>query len=155
MNSDPGDLDGSEGLAVDDLDLLTRRLQDNEFIGWQFEMFDLNGDAAIDANDLRFWVEDLKQTSFGDANLDGEVNFPDFLALSANFGGSGGWSQGDFDIDGAVLFADFLVLSSNFGLGGEVAPVPEPNSPMLLGIALLFLTRRPSSKQAAHASATP
>ena len=51
----------------------------------------------------------------GDANLDGQVTFADFLILSANFGITAtAWEQGDFDHDGTVGFADFLLLSSHF-----------------------------------------
>ena len=105
-------------------------------------MFDLNDDMVINAEDLIVWVEDLKQTHFGDANLDGEINFPDFLALSANFGGPGGWGPGDFDADGEVLFNDFLNLSNNFGQGStEVANVvPEPSSALLGIIGWLIFT---------------
>jgi hypothetical protein len=37
-------------------------------------MFDVNGDAGVDQQDLHIWVKDLKSTWFGDANLDGEFN---------------------------------------------------------------------------------
>jgi len=54
----------------------------------------------------------------GDANLDGEVGFADFLILSSNFGRQVdvAFTDGDFDEDGEVGFADFLLLSSNFGV---------------------------------------
>lgn len=53
----------------------------------------------------------------GDINLDGVVNFADFLLLSANFGSEGGdWLTGDLDGDRTVGFADFLILSRNFGV---------------------------------------
>ena len=53
----------------------------------------------------------------GDTNQDEEVNFADFLVLSANFGSSteNGSSDGDLDGNGLVDFADFLLLSANFG----------------------------------------
>lgn len=52
----------------------------------------------------------------GDADEDGIVAFPDFLALSANFGSQNAtWELGDFDGDGVVSFPDFLILSANFG----------------------------------------
>ena len=68
----------------------------------------------------------MKQTWFGDANLDRKVDFDDFLSLSASFGGHGSWSQGDFDLDGRVTFDDFLWLADNFGNGEQqVVSVPE------------------------------
>jgi len=52
----------------------------------------------------------------GDVNLDGAVDFADFLILSANFGkDSAAWEDGDVNLDSVVDFADFLVLASNFG----------------------------------------
>lgn len=52
----------------------------------------------------------------GDTDLDGDVDFLDFLVLSAHFGRTGAvWSLGDFNGDGTVSFYDFLQLSSNFG----------------------------------------
>ena len=52
----------------------------------------------------------------GDINDDAEVNFADFLILSANFGEStvNGVDDGDLDEDGTVDFADFLLLSAQF-----------------------------------------
>ena len=51
----------------------------------------------------------------GDVDGDGEVNFADFLILSANFGNTeAARADGDLDGDGQVAFADFLILSNNF-----------------------------------------
>ena len=74
-----GDLDGADGLTASDVDLLVRRIGDAGFMSWQFAMFDLNGDLAINDQDQRTWVVDLKQTWFGDADLDGEFNSDDFV----------------------------------------------------------------------------
>lgn len=68
----------------------------------------------------------------GDANLDGIVEFQDFLTLAANFGDAGVWATGDFTFDGLVDFNDFLSLSAHFGerFDGQsvVVSVPEPNA---------------------------
>ena len=79
----------------------------------------------------------------GDANLDAEVNFADFLVMSERFGQPGGWSDGDFDGDGTIAFGDFLALSAQFGTQpGNVAAVPEPTSIALLGSTVLLLAGR-------------
>lgn len=86
----------------------------------------------------------------GDADLDGEVQFSDFLAMSSGFNMPGEWASGDFDRNNFVDFADFLTLSMNFGevLPGfrDVAPaaVPEPGCIMLSTLlsGLLLPTRR-------------
>lgn len=86
----------------------------------------------------------------GDTDGDQDVDFADFLIVSGNFGEAGIWTDGDFDGDGLVAFGDFLQLSSNFGAGGSLgaASVPEPNSAMLFGLALVGLgpARRRRSK---------
>lgn len=53
----------------------------------------------------------------GDTNGDRQVDFSDFLALSANFGTQvdGAFADGDFTGDGFVSFEDFLILSARFG----------------------------------------
>ena len=107
--------------------------------------FDLNSDGIADENDLDFWITDIRRTLPGDADLNGTVQFPDFLALSRNFTQEGGWAEGNFTIDDVVSFPDFLVLSRNFGLtaaefeaSGEAATVPEPTAAMLLLGGMLF-----------------
>ena len=53
----------------------------------------------------------------GDIDLDGSVDFEDFLDFSANFGlQDATWEDGDFDGDGLVGFNDFLLISSYFGV---------------------------------------
>ena len=90
-------------------------------------------------------IEVLQQTP-GDANLDGVVDFPDFLALSEHFGEGSrrdprGWSQGDFDGDGEITFPDFLILSENFGAvaAASAASVPEPTAGSIALFGLLGL----------------
>lgn len=79
----------------------------------------------------------------GDADLNGTVEFPDFLTMSGNFGSEdagGSFREGDFDCNGAVEFPDFLALSGNFGQSAAVAAVPEPaTGTMLLTISAMLL----------------
>lgn len=93
---------------------------------------------------LRIWRAEAALA--GDVDLDGEVSFGDFLALSGNFGGAGDWSHGDFDGNGKVEFPDFLLLSENFGQALiDTSAVPEPaTSPILLAgvVAALGLRQR-------------
>lgn len=81
----------------------------------------------------------------GDADLNGTVEFGDFLRLSANFGVAGTWAAGDFDGDGEVLFSDFLQLADNFGTSyknGAAVAVPEPAAGAFLGGLICLVTRR-------------
>jgi hypothetical protein len=98
------------------------------------------------------WVVDqtsllLRSTFYGDANLDGHVNFTDFAILTTNFGMSGMWSQGDFDYDGLVTIGDQALLSAYFNQSvpadlPRTPRVPEPATLTLLGLSTAFSLRR-------------
>jgi hypothetical protein len=63
-------------------------------------------------------VELITSAFPGDANLDGKVDFNDFLAISTHFLQSDiDWDHGNFNYDGVVNFNDFVVLATNFGEG--------------------------------------
>ncbi|MGC4032411.1 MAG: autotransporter-associated beta strand repeat-containing protein [Tepidisphaeraceae bacterium] len=102
-------------------------------------------------------------TLYGDADLDGDVDFNDFLALQANFGNaSTRFDQGDFNYDGTTDFNDFLALQANFGQSvfadtavtvtsaqvaamtafGLTAAVPEPATIGLIGFGAFGLLGR-------------
>ena len=135
-----GDFDGDGALTGVDIDLLSAQVGQSDL------SFDLTGDGAVTAADRTFWVETAADTFFGDADLNGSVEFADFLALSAAFGGAGGWNAGDFDGSGDIQFPDFLLLSANFSRSRDDAaqPVPEPTAGSLLwiGLAASGLVRR-------------
>ena len=134
-----GDFNANGALDSSDLDTLAGQVLLNS----EDLLYDLNKDGTVDSNDRSFWITDLKETFFGDADLNKEVAFSDFLSLSSNFGKSGGWAQGDFDGDGQVQFPDFLMLSSNFGKSATaVASVPEPSAFNLAMLVLIALLRR-------------
>ncbi|MFT3787373.1 MAG: autotransporter-associated beta strand repeat-containing protein [Tepidisphaeraceae bacterium] len=108
------------------------------------------------------WIDDISTstltlipTLYGDFNLDFTVNFSDLLALAANYGLAGTWSQGDSNYDGTVNFSDLLALAANYGqvtsasgtFEGDWALaqslVPEPTTTAaMLGATSLALTRR-------------
>lgn len=129
-----GDFNSNGQLDGIDIDLLSVAVGSDDLT------FDLTADGAVTEADRAFWVETLKSTRFGDADLNGEVEFADFLTLSAAFGQAGGWAEGDFDGDREVGFGDFLLLSSNFGQSNPQAiSVPEPSMGKLLGLSLFGL----------------
>ena len=96
----------------------------------------------------------------GDANLDGAVDFNDFLDLQNNFGQlATKFSQGNFNFDGTTDFNDFLVLQNNFGQSVTGVPVqftqaqiaaitafglsvPEPTSLAIIGLGAMTAMRR-------------
>ena len=123
---------------------------------------DLNQNGVVDADDASLvcdrasadvgqWLHD-RGYSAGDFDLDGDVDFADFLNLSANFGQQAAvdYARGDADCRDGVGFADFLLLSRNFGAGSIASTVPEPRALVLSGwIALLCMGRLRSSRRRA------
>ena len=107
----PGDVNGDTFVDVRDIDAVFAAAADNS----QDATFDVNGDGQIATSDGTHIVEAILQTKAGDLDLNGKVEFADFLVLSTNFGKAGSYSDGDADGDGLVAFADFLLLSTNFG----------------------------------------
>lgn len=78
----------------------------------------------------------------GDLNLDGFVDFNDFLGLATNFAQDGGWRDGDFTGDGRVAFDDFVVMARQFGRVQPIATaVPEPNAAIILSLAMTIVCR--------------
>lgn len=126
-----GDFDIDGVLTAIDIDLLSAEIR----AGSNTAAFDLTADSIVDDLDRTKWVVELARTLLGDADLDGSVQFSDFLALSRGFGAEGGWADGDFDGNGQVQFPDFLILTNNFG-ATSAAAVPEPAS--LLSFGYLF-----------------
>jgi len=69
----------------------------------------------------------------GDANMDGIVDFGDFVILASNFGvkTDAAWTDGDFDASHTVDFADFVLLAMNFGQPAAPLPTaPVPAAPV-------------------------
>ena len=131
------DLNGDGRCDSIDIDFLSSAIQSGD----DAVLFDLNEDGVVAADDRVFWIESINGTLTGDADLNGFVQFADFLALSNSFGEEGGWAQGDFDGDGLVEFADFLVLSTNFGFSSsDIVTVPEPSSSFAALFGLLVCT---------------
>lgn len=131
--STPGDFNGDGSADAADIDLLSNA------VGGSNLVFDINSDGRVTSADREFWVVQVRGSLFGDADLNGRVEFPDFLALSNGFGSPGGWASGDFDGNGDVAFPDFLILSQNFGATAGTASVPEPNSAVVFWLAMLSL----------------
>ena len=103
----------------------------------------------------------LMYTLAGDANLNGTVDFNDFLVLQNNFSASGTrFDQANFNYDGVTDFNDFLVLQNNFGQSitgqavsftkAQVAAitafasenVPEPSLLAVAGLGMTAVLRR-------------
>ena len=98
-------------------------LNDNVFEFHEF-VVDIDGDGMDellvgDGDGFKVLRQNPAKSSplAGDINLDGEVDFQDFLVLANNFGRNDDVlrADGDLDADGRVTFIDFVVLAENFG----------------------------------------
>lgn len=143
----PGDPDANGKAEASDIDALSDVVNaDSNDLS-----FDLTDDDLVNQDDRTEWVTNVATTFFGDTDLNGAVEFGDFITLSNNFGAAGGWAEGDNDGNGMIEFGDFIALSNNFGqTSGGVAAVPEPSVPMLIAFAVLgfgWSRRRRSTKR--------
>jgi hypothetical protein len=118
--------------------------------------FDRNNDGTVSRLDVDHWILTDAGTRYGDANIDGNVNFADLLIVAQNYNAAvTGWAGGSFDGNATVDFADLLVLAQNYGFGELNASnfsldwalarsmVPEPTTLMtIMAAAGLTLKRR-------------
>ena len=124
-----GDFDGSGELDLGDIEMLSAavRAGDNDVT------FDLTGDGLVNNADRTNWVEQQKQTYFGDANLDGEFNSSDFVTVFTSgeyedeIPENSTWADGDWDGDAEARSSDFVVAFS--GGGYEIGPAGRNQAP--------------------------
>jgi hypothetical protein len=144
-----GDFDGSGLLSAIDIDWLSAQVR----AGGNLAAFDLNGDTQVNDLDRTVWVEQLKRTYLGDANLDGQFNSSDLVEVLAagqyedTFAGNSLWATGDWNGDAEFDSGDLIAAmqAGGYDLGPRpaVASVPEPATMMgMPGLALAFLAWR-------------
>jgi pectate lyase len=103
--------------------------------------YDLDDDGDADKADVTYLVEQVLETHFGDANLDGIVNEADLAYVADGWKQSMGlnlytWATGDFSGSGDIYEADLALLANNWKLTSTAA-VPEP---IVWPAALLVMT---------------
>jgi hypothetical protein len=138
-----GDFDGSGALDAADIDDLTVQVAG----GTNPAAYDLNGDSAVNAADMTVWIKDLYNSWIGDANLDGQFNSSDLVAVlssgtyEANVDST--WSSGDFNGDRRTNSGDLVAALSDGGYEAgpraAVQAVPEPTGAALSAAALAML----------------
>lgn len=149
-----GDFDGNGILDNDDIALLGAEVRR----GTNDLGMDVNGDGLVDMSDHTFWVKhrEVAFSYFGDANLNGEFNSGDLVAV---FGageyedateGNSLWSEGDWNGDGDFDTTDLVVAFQDGGYeqGPRVSAhtVPEPATNVFLTFSAMVLLFKRRSK---------
>ena len=76
-----GDFDLNANADVDDLDALVIRAH----LGTSDLYFDIDQNGNVTQQDVDFWLRELKESQRGDVDLNGEVDFADYLVLAEHF----------------------------------------------------------------------
>jgi hypothetical protein len=150
-----GDFDANGVLAAGDIDDLTGQSAG----GLNNLAYDLNADAVVDSGDVAVWISDVFNSWLGDANLDGEFNSSDLVAVLASGTYEAEmdavWSTGDFNGDGQTNSSDLVAALAGGGYEQgprpAVAAVPEPSTLVLAILGLSStLRRRIRRRQSEH-----
>lgn len=140
-----GDFNMDGTLDIADLDGITEAVKS----GSQDAVYDVDLNGTVDATDRTLWIERVRGTYIGDANLDGEFNTSDFVSVfqageyEDDVAGNSTWTTGDWNGDGEFDTTDFVAAfqAGGYELGprAAVAAVPEPSSlfGLLMGVAAL------------------
>ncbi len=155
VNLPAGDFNHNGTLDVGDVDLLTQesaaKLNSNRF--------DLTGDGLVDQEDIIDWVKNRAHSWMGDADVDGEFNSADLVAVFTAGQYEDGiplnsvWSTGDWDGNGEFDSSDIVVAFSDGGYEQGPQPaanaVPEPASivVLLVGLVVITIGRRPIGRR--------
>ena len=129
-NSTPGatnappavDFNDDQSVNAGDVDLLCSAIAG----GSGDTTFDLNDDNVVNLGDMRYLIEMVMQTNFGDANLDGRFDTRDLIQIFSaaeyedSVANNSVWSEGDWNCDGDATTRD-LVLAFRSGSYGEFA----------------------------------
>lgn len=145
------DVDGSGECDAADIDAIAQAVLE----GNQAAQFDINGDGSVTNDDRVHYVEVVRNTYIGDANLDGEFGTRDFVAVFGVGGyedsvvGNSTWASGDWNGDFEFDTRDFVAafISGGFEAGpraAAAAAVPEPASQglALCGVLLAWAAAR-------------
>ena len=137
----PGDFNSDQAISGDDIDLLRDAVNSND----SDPQFNVDGQGGLDQGDFDHMISDILATGLGDADLNRNVNFVDFVRITNNFELVGsGWSEGNFNLDNTTDFGDFILLSNNFDsnfITIAASAVPEPSTIgwLMMGVVLRWV----------------
>jgi hypothetical protein len=142
----PGDFDDDGRLTAIDINELTQQILHSDYDS----RFDVNVDGSLSQLDRLVWVQDLRITWFGDANLDGLFDSSDLVqvfvagqyedAVAQN----SLWETGDWDGDGEFRSNDLVMAFQDGGYDhgpratDPLIHAPEPSG-LLIGLVLIAL----------------
>ncbi|MCA9196530.1 MAG: pentapeptide repeat-containing protein [Planctomycetales bacterium] len=158
-----GDVNADDRFDHADINLLSEFLHGRDVPGNGLR-FDLDENGVIDLDDHRFWVQEVKHTWFGDADLDGEFNSDDLMTVfqagqyEDAIDGNSTWQSGDWNADGDFTSADLVVAFQDGGYdaGTRAATfaVPEASGAWSFGVInlliLLVASRKTGSRRFSH-----
>ena len=107
----PGDVTGDAIVDAEDVDRLCRAITDGEN-GW---LFDLNQDGFVNLDDHITLIDEILDTTAGDADLNGLFNSEDLVNLfiqneyEDGIPDNSGWETGDWDCDHDFTTTDLVV----------------------------------------------
>ncbi len=145
--AEPGDFNGDGVLDAVDINILSAEVR----LGDHKPAYDLNSDGLVNDTDHTVWVEELKYTYLGDANLDGEFTSGDFVDVFVagkyedRIDANAGWAEGDWDGNADFDSGDFVAafVAGGYELGPRppraANPVPEPSCYLLVWLAVAGL----------------
>jgi hypothetical protein len=151
-----GDFNDDGLLTAADIDLLAIVIRE----GSNDPDYEVSGDLLVNGDDHQHWVEHLKQTWLGDANLDGEFNSGDlvtvFQAGKYESDEPAGWSEGDWSADARFSSSDLVAAFQDGGFEqgprSGVSAVPEPTTSGLViaaGLSVAWFARL-STRSSSH-----
>jgi hypothetical protein len=141
-----GDFNGDRTLDAADIDALTQAVQ----TGSPDVRFDVNRDRLTDLQDRQYWVNSLKRSTFGDANLDRRFDSRDLVQVfqageyDDSLAGNSSWATGDWSGDWEFNSADLVLAfqagryAQDVGERTRAVAVPEPCGWTGLATAILL-----------------
>jgi hypothetical protein len=145
-----GDVNNDNAFDLADVNSIAIAMREGD----KSTVYDLSGDGQVDLTDIRKWVHDVKNTYFGDADLNGLFDSRDIVRIFQQGEyeddriGNSAWLDGDWNGDGEFSSGDLILAFQDDGYERDrraaAESVPEPTGPITLVLMLtaLWLEKR-------------